>query len=760
MAANFAWGIDVGNRALKAIKLVRDGDGVRIDDFEIIEHESVLSQAGDNREALIQAALSNLVARHTFKGGVVGVGVSGQSSFARFIKLPPVEPKKIPEIVRFEAIQQIPFPLDDVEWSYQLFQSESSPDVEVGIFAMRKELVNQHIGYFVDQELNVQVVQMNPLAVYNAMSYDGKIKGTTMIIDLGAENTDLIIADEDTIWMRSIPIGGNAFTEALVKSFKLNFQKAEELKRNAASSKYARQIFQAMRPIFADLVAEVQRSIGFYASVHRDSRIKKIIAIGGTFKLPGLQKYLQQNLQLDVERLDRLAAAPPTDAKLAAGFNENALAMVGAYGLALQALGEGKVSSSLLPARIRREKLWQEKTKWFAAAAALFVLGTAVPYGSWFIHKMQYDNEAANRSTIAGVQSTAGALDTEWQAIESSGANERQRISNIRSLTEYRDLWPQLLADINAVIPKLPSDPAQLKAVPRKDRQQVFVENILTRYEPNIGVILADPEFKRFAGATGSAATTGGFAMPAAVGGMGMPGMEGEYMEDPAMMGMGMGMAPPPVAAPAAGAGPVTPGATTGHGFIITLSGTTPNADPAGLLTDTVIKSLEAMSLATLPPDKKYYVAKAEIVTTTPLRQNPGRLAELQRLFQAAEAAKGLPAQQAGYPAQGVLDPAMMEAENPGGLPGQGFPGQGLPGQPQLGPNGQPLEDARPFKDRVFGNEDVRDDSEFTIVFAVVLDPAPPVPGAPTDPAAAPTDPNAPPADPAAAPAAPTAAAQ
>ena len=128
----------------------------------------------------------------------MAVGVSGQSSFARFIKLPPVEPKKIPEIVRFEAIQQIPFPLDEVEWSYQLFQDESSPDVEVGIFAMRKELVKQHIKYFTDAGLNVQAVQMNPLAVYNAMYHDERLKGTTMIIDLGAENTDLIIAEGET----------------------------------------------------------------------------------------------------------------------------------------------------------------------------------------------------------------------------------------------------------------------------------------------------------------------------------------------------------------------------------------------------------------------------------------------------------------------------------------------------------------------------------------------------------------------------------
>src|SRR3954453_12486442 len=390
MAANYAWGIDVGNRALKAVKLVREGDGLRVDDFDVIEHETVLSNAGDNREELIKTALSNFVTRHPGKGGQYAVGVSGQASFARFIKLPPVEPKKIPEIVRFEAIQQIPFPLDDVEWSYQLFQSPESPDVEVGIFAMRKELIGQHIKNFTDYDLNVQVVQMNPLAVYNAIYHDGRLDdGTTMIIDMGAENTDLIIADADTIWMRSIPIGGNSFTETLVKAFKLPFNKAEDMKRTAASSKYARQIFQAMRPIFADLVAEIQRSVGFYASVHRDSRIKKVLSLGGTFRLPGLQKYLQQNLQMDVERLDSLGAQPPTDPKLVPTFNENMLSVVSAYGLALQALGDTKVTSSLLPAKIRREKMWKEKTKWFGAAAALFVIGTGLVAAKWLFLDFQ-----------------------------------------------------------------------------------------------------------------------------------------------------------------------------------------------------------------------------------------------------------------------------------------------------------------------------------------------------------------------------------
>src|SRR4051812_10900473 len=386
-----AWGIDVGNRALKAVKVVRGADGLRVDDVAVLEHEHILSNAGDNKESLIQAALQQFVSTHPTKGSAIAIGVSGQASFARFIKLPPVDDRQIPSIVRFEAIQQIPFPLDDVEWSYQLFRNEESTDVEVGIFAMRKELVNRNIEFFTNVGVDVHAVQMNPLATYNAMYYDQRLKGTSMIIDIGSESTDLIISEGEGVWMRSIQIGGNQFTEALTKSFKLRFDKAEELKRNAATSKYARQILQAMRPVFADLVSEIQRSIGFYSSVHRDSRIQRVLALGGTFRLPGLQKYLQQNLQLEVHRVDRVGAGAPENAQAAAIFNENLLSTVSAYGLALQALGEAKITSTLLPGVIKRERMWRDKTKWFATAAAVVVAAAAMPLGRAYYEQFNFD---------------------------------------------------------------------------------------------------------------------------------------------------------------------------------------------------------------------------------------------------------------------------------------------------------------------------------------------------------------------------------
>src|SRR3954469_17494150 len=489
----FAWGIDIGNRALKAVKLVREADGLRVDDFDVIEHETVLSESGDNAPPPTQASLTNFVQRHATKGGEVAIGVSGQSSFARFIKLPPVEKSKIPEIVRFEAIQQIPFPLDDVEWSYQLFHDQASPDVEVGIFAMRKELVNRQLQFFTDAGVDVGLIQMNPLAVYNAMYHDQRIKGTTMIIDLGAENTDLIIAEGESIWLRSIPIGGNNFTEALVKSFKMKFEKAEELKRNAATSKYGRQILQAMRPVFADLVAEIQRSIGFYASGHRGSKIQRVLAPGGTFRLPGLQKYLQQNLQLDVQRIDSLTGGAPADARVAAMFSENLLSSVGAYGLALQAMGEGKINSSLLPLPIRRARMWREKTKWFGAAAAVFLLGlVGVPVARYYYEDYQLSRaKETYDGQIRQAINEAEGLDREYDAVANIGGPERDKIKSINGLLQYRDLWPKLLKDLDKALPDPGPDVTsgvveRIKKVPRGERRQLVVERFTSVYHSGL----------------------------------------------------------------------------------------------------------------------------------------------------------------------------------------------------------------------------------------------------------------------------------
>ncbi len=449
-----AWGLDVGNTSLKAIKLRREGQAVAIEAFDIVEHDRFLTEPDVNRDETIRHTLQKFLERNPMRKDAVFIGVPGSSTFARFVKLPPVEPKKIPEIVRFEAIQQIPFPLDQVNWDYQTFASPESPEVEVGIFAMKKELVTQVMGNFQAAAMSIEGVQMSPLAVYNAAVYDDMPAGKgTVILDIGAASTDLIFVDSGRLWLRTINIGGNNFTDALGKSFKMSFAKAEALKRTAATSKYQKQIYQAMRPVFADLVAEIQRSIGFYNSGHRDSRLERIIAMGNTFRLPNLQKYIQQELKMEVVRLEHFKKAN-IDGKLAAGLNEHILAMTGAYGLALQGLDLATIDANLLPLDIAREMLWAKKRPWFAAAAALVLVGVGIRWLQQYRDDSAYADttklqEPNDREIIADRK-----LQEKFNQITGDYLRNEEEVKSYQALSAERETWPMILQDIFHALPQ------------------------------------------------------------------------------------------------------------------------------------------------------------------------------------------------------------------------------------------------------------------------------------------------------------------
>lgn len=523
-SAQTIWGIDVGRCALKAVRLRSSSDGsVELLGQEYIEHGTILTAAETNRHELIAAALEKFLSQNDLSKDKVVVGVPGQHTLARFTKLPPVAPKRVPDIVKYEADQQIPFDMDEVIWDYQTFEQEGLPDIEVGIFAMKRELLREHLLDFEQASIEPLIVQSGPLALYNAAKFDGLLgANTTVLLDIGAENADLVIATEGSLWTRTISIGGNAFTEALVKAFKLSFSKAESLKRTADSSKYRRQIFQAMRPIFADLVQELQRSIGFYSSTHRDSEIDKVVAVGNAFKLPGLQKYLQQNLGMDVASpsgFNKVGGAEgSSDAQ-----HEQILSFFVAYGLALQGLDQVSVKSNLLPTELAKQTVWRKKRPAFAATAAcLLAAGASI----WFRQTADMSALAsgtsgsphAQMSIAQAVQvidsgpSLSGAirdqaseinaacetLKKELNRLSNDGKTERERTEQLIDLQHNKTMVPRILEVIHQSIPTHSGALAsasnqeeilqiiQSGTTPRAARTQVVIDSINLQYEPDL----------------------------------------------------------------------------------------------------------------------------------------------------------------------------------------------------------------------------------------------------------------------------------
>ena len=517
-----AWGIDVGTTAIKAIKLRRENDKVFLEAMEVIEHGHFLSEPDVDRREVVRESLARFLERYSLHGEQVFIGAPGATSFSRFVKLPPVEPRKIPEIVRFEAIQQIPFPLDQVNWDYHSFRNSDSPDVEIGIFAIKTDLVGAILADFQSLGITVHGLQLAPLAVYNAVVHEGKgLDKGTIFLDIGADHTDMIVVDQGRLWLRNINLGGNSFTESLAKSFRFAFKKAESLKKTAATSKYARQIFQAMRPTFADVVAEIQRSIGYYNSSHRESRVEQIIGMGNPFRLSNLQKYLQQYLGMEVARLDGFTKIEIDDAKMAAGLSDQALGMTAAYGLALQGVGLATINTNLLPVEIARQMIWRKKYPWFAATAALFVLGAAASAARYSMDSSAYDS-SVNTPEVQQAKThilAESSLRSQYTSISNTYQSNVSKINYYLDLGKKREIWPQIIGTLYESLPQAMSKkPADLKD---PDSWKIVLQSVTSTYETVLSDQVASTNGqsaeptapRRTAGTAATTPTGGGFQL-------------------------------------------------------------------------------------------------------------------------------------------------------------------------------------------------------------------------------------------------------
>jgi len=507
-SASSVWAIDLGNNSLKALHLSNVNGVVTVTGFDSIEHEKILNSAGvkaAERDELIAISIRKFVQQNDVSKDDVIVAVPSQSSFARFVKLPPVEKKRIPEIVKFEAAQQIPFDLNDVQWDWQIISEPEETEQRVGIFAIKNDVVTALLEHYSRQNIRVKYVQMAPMALYNFALYDRPETSKSdsqgiVLIDIGCENTDLVVCTKSTVWQRCIPMGGNAFTKAVADTFKLNFDKAEKLKRTAAMSKYARQIFQAMRPVFTDLASEIQRSLGFYTSSNTGVKLTKVIAMGGGTKMRGLLQYLQQTLQLPVEKPDSFLKLTLSSEISAAKFHENVCDFGVVYGLALQGLGLSKLYNNLLPRSIARSMMWTSKTKYFTAAACMLLGVSLLSLGRTVFDRIAYKGNERTRQKIKSVIDLATTAQNKVRTEQSKAVSSEAMIEKAYEPFKYRDVIPSLLQTILSVLPNAQNNPAQrdlyeafnsgnvkaVTSIPRSQRKQIFITGMSIYYSDNL----------------------------------------------------------------------------------------------------------------------------------------------------------------------------------------------------------------------------------------------------------------------------------
>lgn len=447
--AKAIWGMDFGAWSLKVARGSYDKktDVVTIDLFD----EIVYGQLPCGHEASpLQKHRAAIVA---FRGNYeIGLGddlcvaVSGSEVFHRFIPVPPV-PGRLDDVMRYEASQQIPFELDDVVWSFQPVKEEEEreegEEIEVGLFALKKEKVEELMALLGPWRQNLRIIQDAPLAVYNLLEYEGLVNEVLVVLDIGAATTDVIVFNPPRFWVRTLLVAGDDLTNALVEQFGIKVEEAERIKRRAGRSAHKDQILRILQPVFDDLVSEIQRSLGYYKSIWRDVRFGRVLALGSALKMTGLTDMLAAGLQYQVQsprELTRIQLAESVDAeRLRAALPQCCAAL----GLVVQGAGQGRMRINMVPEEVARTHIVSQKKPWVLAAA----VGVLLVAGLLVLGEMLYARELATAEAQVplGVLETARTLEDQYNEAAGALGKLQERLESLAKAGIDRGVYLQVL---------------------------------------------------------------------------------------------------------------------------------------------------------------------------------------------------------------------------------------------------------------------------------------------------------------------------
>jgi type IV pilus assembly protein PilM len=388
------WGLDIGHSSIKAVKISRNVNTVTVLGYAI--EPITVTEDGDRDEAVVKA-LQALAQHEEFGAIPVIASLSGRQIFSRTINIPVLNPKRVHMMVELEARQQIPGNFDEIEWGYHLSPSPDGASNDVALFAAKRELTEELVNKCKRAGINLVGVSVSSLALYNFVRFDQEFADdeTVIILDVGAENTDLVLYQGETLWMRTLALSGNDITRLFMKKFRVSFDEAETLKRQIGDSRQAEKILKVLEGTLNDLTSEVQRSLGFYKSQNPNAKLENIVISGNTFRLPNLPEYIAERLRYTVNILEDLDKIEVTAGLERENFLRDLQSLGVAIGLALQGTGVAKANVNLLSTTERMERIL--KSKRWAAVFIIVLLGAAFFINHAVVSRVMTDNMAMSQ---------------------------------------------------------------------------------------------------------------------------------------------------------------------------------------------------------------------------------------------------------------------------------------------------------------------------------------------------------------------------
>jgi type IV pilus assembly protein PilM len=456
--------VDFGAGTLKLAEFeINEAGGLRLKHYGLkpLGAEGAQETA---REAVVQKALQELMSEKGARAKSVNVSAPGFHVFSKFVKLPPVDAGKVTQIIQYEAQQNVPFPLEEVVWDYQILGSTAGGELEVLLVAIKADIVEGLFRVTETAGLNLQLTDVSPAALCNSFRYNyGDLEDCTMLLDIGAKTSNLLFFEKGKVFSRSINLGANAITQDFANESKKKFDAAEKIKISegfvslggayeepenqdqAAISKIARQFMTRLH-------IQVNQTMQFYRGQQGGSAPVRLFLAGGASIMPYTAQFFAEKLNVPVEYFN-----PLRNVQIDPAINLEDLARVAhslgeVVGLGLRNLAQCPVELNLMPDSTLKWQSFNQKKPYLIAS--VFSLVAVVAAIGLLFDKLA----AAKTDALQSLHSEVEPLKLKSQQFDTARANLAKTQKDVDQMLVWmgdRYYWVDVLSELRTIMTKV-----------------------------------------------------------------------------------------------------------------------------------------------------------------------------------------------------------------------------------------------------------------------------------------------------------------
>lgn len=229
------------------------------------------------------------------------LGVANQSVLVRIAAFPNVPPAKIPQIIRYQAQEYLPVPLNTVVLDYDVIgEAEGEKgQLDVLLVAARREMLNSFLEALKAARLEPKDIDVSSLALLRQLPAQ-EAGEAAILVNIASDLSNILVVARDVPRLvRLMPVKLQGVADLAAATL-------EDDAKGAAGSHTEKKMADSLISWGHSLGGELAASISYYEALPGAFPVKNVILSGMGARTKGLAAMLGKGLDLPVSMIEPL----------------------------------------------------------------------------------------------------------------------------------------------------------------------------------------------------------------------------------------------------------------------------------------------------------------------------------------------------------------------------------------------------------------------------------------------------------------------